>query len=99
MGSAPSCDAAAVEAATKTNRAFVFIKPHASNDAVEAVVRAKFEESGIRVVAAGTLGGAEIDAKKLIDQHYYAIASKATILPPEELAVPADKFEEKFGKA
>ena len=32
-----------------------------------------------------------IDEKKLIDQHYYAIASKATILKPEQLNVPADK--------
>ena len=38
-----------------------------------------------------------IDEKKLIDQHYYAIASKATILKPAELNVPAAKFKEKFG--
>jgi hypothetical protein len=38
-----------------------------------------------------------IDEKKLIDQHYYAIASKATILKPAELNVPADKFEAQFG--
>ena len=34
---------------------------------------------------------------KLIDQHYYAIASKATLLQPRQLPVPAAKFEEKFG--
>ena len=99
MGSAPSCDGAAVEASVKVNRAFVFIKPHASNDAVEAAVKAKFEASGIRVLSAGTLGGPEIDEKKLIDNHYYAIASKATILTPDQLVVPEDKFEEKFGKS
>ena len=38
-----------------------------------------------------------IDEKKLIDQHYYAIASKATILKPAELNVPKDKFKEQFG--
>ena len=38
-----------------------------------------------------------IDEKKLIDQHYYPIASKATILKPAELNVPAAKFKEKFG--
>jgi len=32
-----------------------------------------------------------------IDQHYYAIASKATILKPAQLNVPADKFKAKFG--
>lgn len=34
---------------------------------------------------------------KLIDQHYYAIASKATLLKPNQLPVPADKFEKAFG--
>ena len=97
MGSAPSCDAATVEASTKVNRAFVFIKPHASNDAVEAVVKAKFGEKGIKILGQGVLGGAEIDEKKHIDKHYYAIASKATLLDPSELVVPEDKFEEKFG--
>jgi hypothetical protein len=33
----------------------------------------------------------------LIDQHYYAIASKATLLKPAEMPVPAAKFEEAFG--
>lgn len=99
MGSAPSCDASTVEGSIKTNRAFVFIKPHAANDKVEALVKAKFEEQGIRILGSGSIAGPEIDSKKLIDNHYYAIASKATILPPEELAVPTDKFEEKFGVA
>ena len=35
------------------------------------------------------LSGKEIDDQKLIDQHYYAIASKATILKPVELNVDA----------
>ena len=33
----------------------------------------------------------------MIDQHYYAIASKATLLKPSELPVPEDKFEAFFG--
>ena len=41
--------------------------------------------------------GDVIDSKKLIDQHYYAIASKATILKPRELNVPKDKFKNFFG--
>jgi len=45
----------------------------------------------------GSLSAEVIDEKKLIDQHYYAIASKATILKPNELNVPADKFEAQFG--
>ena len=33
----------------------------------------------------------------LVDQHYYAIASKATLVKPSELPVPADKFKSAFG--
>ena len=32
-----------------------------------------------------------------MDQHYYAIASKATLVKPTELPVPADKFQAAFG--
>ena len=46
----------------------------------------------------GEIDGKTIDSKKLIDQHYYAIASKATIPKPDALPVPADKFKEKFGE-
>lgn len=30
-------------------------------------------------------------------QHYYAIASKATLVKPADMPVPADKFEAAFG--
>merc|ERR1712166_354594 len=43
------------------------------------------------------MGGDVIDAKMYIDQHYYSIASKATILEPNQLNVPSDKFEAQFG--
>jgi len=43
------------------------------------------------------LSGTTIDEKKLIDNHYYAIAVKATIKKPNELNVPNDKFKEQFG--
>ncbi len=33
----------------------------------------------------------------LVDQHYYAIASKATLVKPAEMPVPADKFQAAFG--
>ena len=34
----------------------------------------------------------------MIDQHYYAIASKATILSADKIPVPEDKFEETYGE-
>ena len=34
---------------------------------------------------------------QLIDQHYYAIASKATIKKPHELNIPEDLFQKQFG--
>lgn len=45
----------------------------------------------------GDLTAKQIDEKMLIDNHYYAIASKATILKPASLNVPKEKFKKAFG--
>ena len=79
------------------NTAFVFIKPHAVTDAVKNLVSSTLEGKGFTIVTQGELKSEVIDEKKLIDQHYYAIASKATILTPDQLNVPTDKFEAQFG--
>jgi nucleoside diphosphate kinase len=84
--------------APQLNQAFVFIKPHAVTDEVKALVSKGLADKGIKVLSEGSISSEEIDEKKLIDQHYYAIASKATILKPYQLNVPADKFEEQFGE-
>jgi len=78
--------------------AFVFVKPHACTAAVKELVTKKFGEVGIEILAEGDIDGPTIDAKKLIDQHYYAIASKATILTPDQLNVPKDKFSATFSE-
>jgi nucleoside diphosphate kinase len=79
------------------NSAFVFIKPHAVTDKVKACAKAGLEKAGIKILKQGTIKAETIDKKKLIDQHYYAIASKATILKPDQLNVPEDKFKGQFG--
>merc|ERR1719506_2856228 len=79
------------------NSAFVFIKPHAVTDKSKELAKAGLEKAGIKIVRSGTIKAEAIDKKKLIDQHYYAIASKATILKPDQLNVPEDKFQEQFG--
>jgi hypothetical protein len=79
------------------NSAFVFIKPHAATDAVEALTREVLESHNIQILSSGEITGPVIDDKKLIDQHYYSIASKATLKKAHELPVPADQFQEKFG--
>eukprot|EP01060_Flectonema_neradi_P013434 TRINITY_DN201_c0_g1_i2.p1 TRINITY_DN201_c0_g1~~TRINITY_DN201_c0_g1_i2.p1 ORF type:complete len:432 (+),score=157.60 TRINITY_DN201_c0_g1_i2:55-1350(+) len=79
------------------NQAFVFIKPHAVNDKVKSLVKEGLESKGIKITKEGSIKAEQIDKRKYIDQHYYSIASKATILKPKELNVPADKFKEKFG--
>merc|ERR1719461_766914 len=83
--------------AAVSNQAFVFVKPHAANAKVAAVVEEELKKRGIEILTQGEITAEQIDEKKLIDEHYYAIASKATLLTPDELAVPADKFETKFG--
>ena len=68
-------------------------QPHAVTDGVKALVTETFASTGITVLSEGSIAAETIDEKKLIDQHYYAIASKATILKPSELNVPVEKFE------
>lgn len=80
------------------NQAFVFIKPHANTAAYQEVVKAKLSEKNINVESSGVITGEQIDQKKFIDQHYYAIASKATLMQPNELNVPTDKFTAKFAE-
>ncbi len=81
------------------NSAFVFVKPHANTEATQNLVRDKLTEAGITIVSESDVEGTTIDEKKLIDQHYFAIASKATILPAKEIPVPTDKFQESFGES
>jgi hypothetical protein len=86
--------------AGKTQSAFVFIKPHACNDSVKALVREHFKKCGIRITSEGTLDAATIDKDLLIDTHYGAIASKAVKLKPSELNVPEKgqaEFQKTFG--
>ena len=79
------------------NSAFVFIKPHANTKQAQALVKEVLQSKAIKITAEGELTATEIDKGMLIDQHYYAIASKATLLKPEAMPVPADKFETSFG--
>jgi len=93
----PQAVAKAKAQSDKMNSAFVFIKPHAVTDKVKELAKAGLEAHGIKILKQGSIKGETIDKKKLIDQHYYAIASKATILKPDQLNVPEDKFQGKFG--
>ena len=84
---------------TTLNSAFVFVKPQANTALTQNLVRTKLIDANITILSEKDIDGPTIDANKLIDQHYYAIASKATILPASEIPVPADKFEAEFGEA
>jgi nucleoside diphosphate kinase len=79
------------------NSAFVFLKPLAVTEKMKELVKETFEKKSIKVVKEGSIAAADIDKKQLIDKHYYAIASKATLLTPDKLSVPADKFKDQFG--
>jgi len=88
----------ASDSCTLKNSAFVFVKPHANTEATQQMVREKLLGKGIEILSESDIDGKTIDEKKLIDQHYYAIASKATILAADKIPVPEDKFEESFGE-
>jgi len=79
------------------NTALVFVKPHAAmNEKVRDVVKKQLEAAGCKITSSGEIVAERIDKENLVDIHYYAIASKAVLLKPDQLPVPADRFQEKF---
>lgn len=79
------------------NSAFVFIKPHANTIKTQQLVKNTFNSKKIKIISEGELTGEVIDRDRLIDQHYYSIASKATLMKPNQLSIPIDKFQQTFG--
>ena len=75
-----------------------FAKPHANRHFAIEAIKKKFADCEIGILKEGEITGEEIDEKQYIDQHYYAIASKATILKPAALNIPTDKFKAQFGE-
>jgi nucleoside diphosphate kinase len=70
------------------NHAFVFVKPHAVTEATKALVKSGLESAGLIITSEGSLSAEEIDSKKLIDQHYYAIASKVRYFHRKVICAP-----------
>lgn len=81
------------------NSAFVFVKPHANTPATRELVVEKLNKAGVTILSQTEISGVDVDEKSLIDQHYFSIASKATILPAEKIPVPNEKFEAFFGES
>ena len=69
---------------TTKNTTFVFIKPHAVTEKVKEPAMAGPQKAGLEIAKEGSIKAEVIDNKKLIDQCYYAIASKGW----EQLWVP-----------
>jgi hypothetical protein len=81
------------------NSAFIFVKSHANTQATRDLVQEKLSKAGISILSELDIDGETIDEKGYIDQHYYSIASKATILPADKIPVPPEKFEASFGES
>jgi len=84
-----------------TNQAFVFIKPHATTEAVKELVRSILNERSIEIIVEGPITADVIARGQLVDQHYYSIASKAVMLKPDQLHPSPAKvleFSQKFGR-
>ena len=81
-------------------QAYVFIKPHAVTPESRELVGSRFVKAGMVITKEGSLDAEIIEKDKLIDNHYYAIANKASLSKPSELNPPVNKqldFEKKFG--
>jgi nucleoside diphosphate kinase len=99
VGSDGSCEASSAGGCdAPINSGLLFIKPDANTKTTQTLVHDALVERGIKILSETEIPGKEIDEKKLIDQHYYAIASKATFVSPKDLPVPADQFQETFGE-
>jgi len=81
------------------NSGIVFIKPHANLPSVRDLVKQKLDKAGIHVVMEWEVSAKEMQDKKLIDNHYFSIASKATLKTPDKLNVPLKIFEDFFGES
>lgn len=82
------------------NSAFLFIKPHAANAQVMGLVERRLAEEGFSIERQDEISHDVIDQERLIDNHYGAIAMKATALKPHELSASAKavkNFKEAFG--
>ena len=66
-------------AANFINSALVFIKPHANTLLTRQLVTQALIKAGCSILSEGLINGTDIDSQKLIDRHYFSIASKATI--------------------
>jgi len=84
------------KASCPPNRALLFIKPQAFGDKVAALVREQLGAKGLTILRDGVIGHQKIDEEKLIDKHYGAIASKASLLTPAQTN-PSAKARESFG--
>lgn len=82
------------------NVAILFVKPHANNEKVQALIADSLKTMGLEVLSQRTVTAVEIEKGALAAKHYYAIASKAGYVPsfdsPAQLNVPKDKFKAKF---
>ncbi len=82
------------------NQALIFIKPQALRTEAVKLIRDTLEEKGIEIIASGTLGSDEMNRRKIIDRHYFAISHSAVDIagrdfqftPQEEAA-----FESEYG--
>lgn len=81
------------------NSAFLFVKPHANTAATQEMVKTKLVGAGFEILSEHDIDAETIDKKRLIDHHYYSIASKATILPASDIPVPTDRFLSEFGES
>lgn len=83
----------------RLHRDFLMILSHAHSRSHGPIQRdAGLRSAGLKITSEGEIPAEEIDRRQLIDKHYYAIASKATLLKPDQLNVPEAQFEKQFGE-
>jgi len=88
------------ETSEPENCGFIFLKPHANTKAGQKLLRDQLKKYSVEISKEESIDASEIKRRRIIDDHYGSIASKAVDISPADLQVQPkaqQAFEAAFG--
>ena len=81
------------------NHALILVEHYAITEKTVHMIQDTLKEHHMNLRSKGVIGAEEIRSRRIVDQHFYAQAKKATGLNPKDVNIPRLKFQSKFGTA
>lgn len=81
------------------NHALILLEHYAVTEQTVQLVVDTLREQHITLRSKGPIAAEEINSRRIVDQHFYTEARRATGRLPKELNIPRLKFQTKFGVA